>query len=107
MARPPTGTQFLIGDSPALSIAQRNGQVYTKVPLLEAGTVILPIGPNHSIGLGKGGDKWIDLDESHVARLNTMQVNEATTWVMYHPSSDLKLFVDKASEPGQRRSRTD
>ncbi len=96
---PPAGMQFLIGDSPAMSIAKRNGQVYTKVPLLEAGTITLPIGPNHSIGLGKGGDKWIDLDESHVAQLNTMHVNDAMTWVMYHPNSGLKLFVDAVRSP--------
>ena len=93
VSRPPASMQFLIGDSPALSIAKRNGQVYTKVPLLEAGTITLPIGPNHSIGLGKGGDKWINLDESYVV-LNAMQVNDAMTWVMYHPNSGLKSFVD-------------
>ena len=53
-----------------LSLARRNGQLYTKAPLFEAGTITLPIGPNHSIGLGKGEDKRIDLDESDVARLN-------------------------------------
>ena len=63
----------MIGDSPGLSIATRNGQLYTKVPLLEPGTITLPIGPNHSIGPGKGEDKRIDLDESHVARLNARQ----------------------------------
>lgn len=68
--------------------------MYTKVPLLEAGTITLPIGPNHSIGLGKGGDKWIDLDEPHVAGLNAVQVSEAMTWVMYHPNSGLRSFVD-------------
>jgi Protein of unknown function (DUF4238) len=94
MARPPAGKQLLIGDSPGLSVASRNGQLYTKVPLFEAGTITLPIGPNHSIGLGKGGDKWIDLDESHVVRLNAMQVNEATSWVIYHSRSGLKSFVD-------------
>ena len=61
--------------------------------LLEAGTITLPIGPNHSIGLGKGEDKWIDLDEPHVARLNAMQVSEAMAWVMYHPDSGLKSFM--------------
>jgi Protein of unknown function (DUF4238) len=94
VARPPAGMQFLIGDSPALSIAVRNGQLYTKVPLFDAGTITLPIGPGHSIGLGGGGDKWIDLDESHVAQLNAMQVNEAVIWVRYHPRSGLKSFVD-------------
>lgn len=68
--------------------------MYTKVPVFEAGTLTLPIGPNHSIGLGKGGDKWIDLDDSRVTQLNTMQVNDAMTWVMYHPQSGLKSFVD-------------
>jgi hypothetical protein len=96
VARPPAGNQFLIGDSPALSIATRNGQVFTKVPLLEAGTITLPIGPHHSIGLGRGGDKWIDLDESHIVQLNTMQVDSAMAWVMYHPDSNLKPFVDAA-----------
>jgi hypothetical protein len=97
--RPPAGVPFLIGDSPALSIAKRNGQVYTKVPLHEAGTITLPIGPNRSIGLGKGGDKWIDLDESHVGQLNAMQVNDAMTWLMYHPNSGLKSFVDAVRPP--------
>ena len=100
VARPPTGRQFLIGDSPALCIAKRNGQVYTKVPLVEAGTITLPIGPNHTIGLGKGGDKWIDLDGSHVTQLNAMQVNDAMTWVMYHPNSNLKLFVRRTARHG-------
>ena len=64
------------------------------MPLLEAGTITLPIGPNHSIGLGKREDKRIDLDESHVARLNAMQVSEAMVWVLCHPDSGLKSFVD-------------
>jgi hypothetical protein len=37
----------------------------------------LPIGPNHSIGLGKREDKRIDLDESDVARLNAMQAKRS------------------------------
>jgi hypothetical protein len=94
IARPPEGEQFLIGDSPTLSIGNKNGKIYTKVPMFEAGTLALPIGPNHTIGLGKGGDKWIDLEESHVAQLNAMQVNGAMTWVMYHPRSALKVFVE-------------
>jgi hypothetical protein len=84
----------LIGDSPGLSIATRNGQLYTKVPLLEPGTITLPIGPNHPIGPGKGEDKRIDLDESHVARLNARQESEAVVWVVCHPDSGLKSFVD-------------
>ena len=45
--------------------------------LLEAGTITLPIGPNHSIGLGKREDKRIDLDESDVRRLNAMQAKRS------------------------------
>jgi hypothetical protein len=93
VARPPAGRPFLIGDSPGLSITTRNGQLYTKVPMLEAGTITPPIGPNHSIGLGKDDDERIELDEPHVARLNAMQVSEAMTWVIYHPDSGLKSFV--------------
>ena len=63
----------MIGGSSGLSIATRNGQLYTKVPLLEPGTITLPIGPSHAIGLGKGEDKRIELDESDVARLDAMQ----------------------------------
>ncbi|MGH3159023.1 MAG: DUF4238 domain-containing protein [Streptosporangiaceae bacterium] len=95
VARLPASMQFLIGDSPTLSIALRDGQIYTRVPLLEAGAVAMPIGPKHSIGLGKGGDKWIDLGESHVAQLNAMQVNAAMTWVMYQPDSVLGTFVEE------------
>jgi hypothetical protein len=67
----------LIGDSPGLSIAARNGQLHTKVLLLEAGTITLPIGPNYPIGLGKREDKRIDLDESDVARLKAMQAKRS------------------------------
>jgi hypothetical protein len=95
VARTPGGRQFLIGDSPALSIGNRDGQMYTRVPLFEAGTLMLPIGPDHAIGLGKGDDKWIDLDDAHVTVLNAMQVNDAVAWVMYHPHSDMKAFVDE------------
>jgi hypothetical protein len=69
--------------------------VYTGVPLFEAGTLMLVIGPDHAIGLGKSNDKWIDLEGVHVTVLNAMQVNDAVAWVMYHPSSDMKAFVDE------------
>jgi hypothetical protein len=95
VARAPEGRQFLIGDSPALSIGNRDGRVYTGVPLFEAGTLMLVIGPDHAIGLGKNSDQWIDLDGAHVTVLNAMQVNDAVAWVMYHPSSDMKAFVDE------------
>jgi Protein of unknown function (DUF4238) len=95
VARPPARRQFLIGDSPALSIGNKDGRVYTKVPLFEAGTLTLPIGPFHSIGLGKGGDKWVELDDAHVTMLNAIQVDNAVAWVMYHPYSGLKTFVDE------------
>ena len=94
VARAPEGRQFLIGDSPALSIGNRDGRMYIGVPLFEAGTLMLVIGPDHAIGLGKGNDKWIDLDGAHVTVLNAMQVNDAVAWVMYHPSSDI-TFVDE------------
>lgn len=95
VARPPVGSQFLIGDCPALSLKTDGGNLYAKVPIFEAGTIALPIGPHHSIGLGKGEDKWIDLDEATVEKLNTIQVDVALSWVMYHPSSGLKSFVDQ------------
>jgi DNA-binding CsgD family transcriptional regulator len=31
----------------------------------------------------------------HVTVLNAMQVNDAVAWVMYHPSSGMKAFVDE------------
>jgi hypothetical protein len=46
------------------------------------------------IGLGKDEDKRIDPDESHVARLNARQESEAVAWVLCHPDSGLKSFVD-------------
>lgn len=95
VARPPKGSQFLCGDAPALTVATRNGQFFARVPLLEAGTIVLPIGPDHAISLGKGEDKWLDLDEAYVQRFNQMQACEALTWVFYHPSSGLKEFVDQ------------
>jgi hypothetical protein len=54
----------------------------------------MPIGPTRSIGLGRGGHKWVELNVLHVGRLNAMQVDNASTWVMYHPQSSLRAFVE-------------
>ena len=62
--------------------------------LFEAGTITLPIGPNHSIGLGKGEDKRIDLDESDVVWLNAMQGKRSDGLGVVTPDSGLKSFVD-------------
>ncbi|MBR7825766.1 DUF4238 domain-containing protein [Actinospica sp. MGRD01-02] len=93
IARPPAGQQFLVGDAPALPVSNWDGQI-RKAALYEANTVLLPIGPNHALGLGKGDDKWIDLEASHVELINTMQTVEAISWVYYQPSSGLGTFVN-------------
>lgn len=94
IGRPPVGHQLIIGDSPALTLKSDGHSTSFGAPLLEAGTVLLPIGPTYVIGLGKA-DSWVDLDAGRVDLLNAMQARAALTWVMYHPSASMSTFIDQ------------
>jgi hypothetical protein len=86
--------QLLIGDSPVLSFAREAGPwPVFRGPLFNSSTVVLLIGPRHLISLGRE-QKWISLLPAVVDNFNHFQVLAAERWVMYHPSGQLKGFVD-------------
>jgi hypothetical protein len=87
----------LIGDAPVLSF-YRHGTTgplpYFLAPLNEAGMVALPISSRHIASLGPA-EKLIALDANTIEEMNKFQVLAAKDWVMYHPSSGLKTFVER------------
>jgi hypothetical protein len=80
--------EFLMGDIPALTINFRTGAagVHAGVPVGEANTVVLPLGPRLLAALGPT-DKFGSVPGKLVDHLNALQVRAATSYVYYRPGA--------------------
>ena len=99
----PLEGEFLIGDAPALSLRYTlpPGSVIFGVPLGDANTVILPLGPRHLIALGRE-DKTVKVPKGAVDRLNHLQIQTANQHVHYRPKSPLVNFIQHICTSGKR-----
>jgi hypothetical protein len=90
--RPERG-EFLIGDTPALTLA-RDGRVGVLggVPLGDAANVLLPLSPTCCAGLGPAHRTHM-VSKDVVDRINAIQVQAAYRHVYFRPSSGLQTFV--------------
>lgn len=93
IARPEDG-EFLIGDSPAQSLAAGSTGIgpLGGIPWDGGTTIILPLGPGHLLGRSKEY-RWVSLDAAGVRKLNSAQVGSAQDRVMYRPGSGLGASV--------------
>ncbi|MBK3582491.1 DUF4238 domain-containing protein [Streptomyces sp. PvR018] len=92
----PQEGQFLVGDTPALTLRQADGGIQYGMAVGDATTIILPIGPYHLIALGPK-NCVIQVHKPLVDELNAVQVIAATRWVYFHPRSGLESFVKEGA----------
>ncbi len=88
----PESGQFLIGDSPALTLSVEEGRTIYGMAFGDAQTLVLPIGPRHLLSLGRQ-EVTITVSQSFVDRLNAVQIHAAHRYVYMHPESGLEPFV--------------
>jgi hypothetical protein len=91
-----SGSEFLIGDCPALSLSTERSGVgpLGGVPWDQATTVFMPLDRRHAMGLGKT-NKYMTFDAAQVAQLNRAQVIGAQKVVLWHPDADFTEYVRK------------
>jgi hypothetical protein len=88
------GSEFLIGDVPALTIP-RDGVglgALGGTALGDARTVIMPLGPRHLVALARTSIS-AELAPDQVASANAYQVRGALEYVYFRPGSGLEDFV--------------
>lgn len=92
-----TEGDFLIGDTPAVSLRQGNPGVgpLGGVPWDRANTIVMPIGRRHMLALGRKPG-YIDLDRAAVDYLNWVQIAAAEAKLAWHPDATLRAFVTSA-----------
>jgi hypothetical protein len=86
--------EFLIGDAPAQAHPRGPGGIGARggTPWRGAGTIAMPLGRKHVLGLGRKDD-YIEIDAAGVEELNRRQVLTAHRFVAWHPDADLATFV--------------
>ncbi len=95
LGRVPPGHSLLIGDSPAVPIQFKDGQVQTvNCAVGESHTVVLPLTPRLILGLGPE-DLVGDLTPATVSLLNEAQLRAANDYIYYPPRSPLAAYVQQ------------
>ncbi|MEU0037004.1 DUF4238 domain-containing protein [Streptomyces sp. NPDC006333] len=89
----PQQGQFLIGDTPAITLRRDNGGTQYGMAVGDATTIVLPIGPYHLIALGPQ-NRTFQVPKALVDELNAVQILAATRYVYFHPRSGLETFVN-------------
>lgn len=99
IVRPESG-EFLIGDSPALTIdaGTRRIGVLGGVPFAQATTVVLPLGPRRAAALHHTND-WSVAPRALVDALNSFQVQKAQSAVYFRPGAPFKRFLHAQRPP--------
>jgi hypothetical protein len=94
VASPPPGTEFLLGDVPAIPIdeTRRALGVMGGVPFANATTVILPLAPDLLVALGRK-DEYVTLPATFVTQLNKFQIMKAHHQVFMRPGAGLDALV--------------
>jgi hypothetical protein len=98
--RPPSGSEFLIGDVPVIT-TDATGHVRgiaAGIPIGSAATVAMPLGPRLLVALGPK-DLYAELDAKHVERLNTWQIEAAQRAVYFRPGSPAESLATNVRPP--------
>ena len=108
IASPESG-EFLLGDFPAVALPKSQqplGGPRWGVPVDEAATVVMPLGPKHLVGLGPA-PRFESVFPADVDKLNQVQAMNAFHEVCFRPGASLDAFVtaSRAQLPtGARRT---
>ncbi|MCQ9135920.1 DUF4238 domain-containing protein [Streptomyces hilarionis] len=84
--------QFLIGDTPAITLRKENGELQYGMAVGDATTIVLPLGPGHLLALGPQ-NRSFRIPKDLVDELNAVQILAANRYVYLHPQSGLESFV--------------
>ncbi|MCL4509425.1 MAG: DUF4238 domain-containing protein [Chloroflexi bacterium] len=98
--RPPSGSEFLIGDVPVIT-TDATGHVRgiaAGVPIGSAATVAMPLGPRLLVALGPK-DLYAELDAKYVERLNAWQIEAAKRAVYFRPGSPCEPLAAQIRPP--------
>lgn len=95
-----TSDQFIIGDAPVLALKAgfRGVGPLQGVPLDEADTVVLPLGPNHVAALG-GESGFFQVPDHGVQMLNEGQVAHTFYAVFYRPGAAKENLIVRVLNP--------
>ena len=96
----PGAGEYLIGDSPAVPLAKAHqlvGGPRGGVPVSEAATVVMPVGPKHAVALGPA-QLSAPIPAPYVDQLNRVQVLNAFHEVCFRPGVDLDQFIRDARQ---------
>ncbi|MER7000849.1 DUF4238 domain-containing protein [Streptomyces sp. NPDC000410] len=94
----PESGQFLIGDTPAVTVRTDARPFSINMAFGDAHTIVLPIGPRHLLALGPNNLTGA-ISRAAVAELNAVQIRAADRYVYMHPRSGLETFAkDKAKQ---------
>ncbi len=93
--RPGQG-EFLIGDTPALTVRRDGPRISYNMAIGDAHTVVLPIGPWHMLSTGPQPE-YLRASPAEVDELNTLQICAAHRYVYTRPGSALRTFITRQS----------
>lgn len=100
IARPPEGSQLVIGDCPAIPINYDRAETapWDPVPAFDSHTILLPIAPDCLLGLAPTSGP-IPLAPNAVEFFNQQQIARAHRYVYCTPSSGLADYIKSVRPP--------
>jgi hypothetical protein len=103
--RPPSGKEFLISDSPCLTLRYRDDGrlVEPHVAIGDANTVAMPIGRDCLLALAPEASDCFLVEEA-VDLFNTLQMSSAFDYIYYRPGSHLAQWVQGYFNTAHSRS---
>lgn len=92
---PESGTTFLIGDTPVITVDRhrRLRGATSGVPFASSTTVVMPLGRRCAAALSQSND-WQKLPSTLVNEINRWQILRARDHVYYHPEDDFTNFIE-------------
>jgi hypothetical protein len=86
--------QFLLGDTPALTVRKQGQRLVHVNALGDANTVILPLGPHAALTLARE-HRLIEVPNEVVTLINVLQIRAAAQHVYARPGAEVHALVDE------------
>lgn len=99
----PQHGEFLIGDTPAVTMRRDGPRISHSMALGDAHSVILPISPRYVLSTGPH-PAYLPVPHAQVDELNTLQIRTARRYIYTRPGSPLRPFITQRFRECERRS---